>query len=242
MAQSKTTSNPPPSVDYKALYPCTSTELLAETSTLTSSEDERKHRDDELYCKGRVFGRESGAYVSVRSYAKGEPVCADDRANKGEPFFFLYFTVFKRIKLRLALTGFERELLTEINVAPAQLHPNSWAFMRAFVILCNHFGHPPSVDVFLHFLEAKSPEKNLWVSFSGMAGRVLLTHFHQSYKGFKGKIFRVCCTDHDPTLLDGFPLYWVGQLKLKKPKTLEELAPPDSELCQVLASIGTLLN
>ena len=42
--------------------------------------------------------------------------------------------------------------------------------MRAFAILCNHFGHPPSVDVFLHFFEAKSPGKNLWVSFSGVRG------------------------------------------------------------------------
>ena len=49
----------------------------------------------------------------------------------------------------LELTSFERELLTEVNVAPAQLHPNSWAFVRAFSILCNHFGHPPTVDVFL---------------------------------------------------------------------------------------------
>ena len=133
----------------------------------------RKHRDREPECKGRVFGRESDAYVSVCPCAKGEPVCADDRTNEGEPFFFLYSTVSKRIKLRLPFTGFERALLTEINMAPAQLHPNNWVFMRAFAILCNHFGHPPSVDVFLHFFEAKSPGKNLWVSFSGVAGRVL---------------------------------------------------------------------
>jgi len=114
--------------------------------------------------------------------------------------------------------------------------------MKAFAILCNHFGHPPSVNVFLHFFEAKSPGKNLWVSFSGVAGRVLLTLFQQSYKSFRGKFFRVCFTEHDPSLLDGFPLYWVGKLKLKKPKTLEEMAPPDRELCQVLASLGAVFN
>ena len=169
-------------------------------------------------------------------------MCADDQANDGEPFFVLYSTVFKRIKLRLPLTGFERALLTEINVATAQLHPNSWAFMRAFTILCNHFGHPPSVDVFPHFFEYKSPGKNLWVSFSGVVGRVLLMLFQQSYKGFKRKFFRVCCTEHAPTLLDEFPLYWVRELKLKKPKTLEELASPDREVCQVLSSLGALFN
>jgi len=52
----------------------------------------------------------------------------------------------------------------------------------------------------------------------------------------------VCCTEHDPTLLDGFPLYWVRELKLKKPKTLEELAPPDREVCQILAILGAMFN
>jgi len=119
MARTKTTSNPPPNVDYRALYPWASAELLAETSTLTSSMDVTKHWDDEPEHKGRVFGSECDAYVSVRPCAKGEHVCTDDRANEGEPFFFLYSTIFKRIKLRLPFTGFERALLTEINVAPA---------------------------------------------------------------------------------------------------------------------------
>ena len=34
----------------------------------------------------------------------------------------------------------------------------------------------------------------------------------------------------------------MGQLKLKKPKTLEELTPLDHELCQVFASLGAVLN
>ena len=73
--------------------------------------------------------------------------------------------------------------------------------------MCNHFGHTPSMDVFLYFFEAKNPGKRLWLSFNVVAGRVLLTLFQQSYKGFRKKFFNVCCSVHDPTLLDGFPLY-----------------------------------
>jgi len=102
---------------------------------------------------------------------------------------------------------------------------------EAFGILCNHFGHTPSVDVFLYLFEAKSPGKKLWVSFNGVVGRILLTLFQQSYKGFKGKFFRVCCIDYDCTLLDGFPLYWVKKLEFKKSRTLEELIPHDRDLC-----------
>jgi len=39
------------------------------------------------------------------------------------------------------------------------------------------------VDVFLHFFEVKKQGKSLWVSFSGVAGRILLTLFQNSYKG-----------------------------------------------------------
>ena len=115
----KITSNPPPSVNYKSMYPWVSAELLAKTSSLTSIADWRAHLDSKPEFLGRAFGIESDAYISVRPCAKGEPVCVDNRANEGEPFFFFYQTVFKRIRQRLPFTSFERELLTEVNVAPA---------------------------------------------------------------------------------------------------------------------------
>ena len=96
------------------------------------------------------------------------------------------------------------------------------------------------MDIFLHFFEIKKQGKSLWVSFNGIAGRVLLSLFQQSYKGWRGKFFRVCCTEHDHSALDGFPLYWVQEVKLTKPKTLDELPSTDQEVCQILASVGVL--
>jgi len=98
------------------------------------------------------------------------------------------------------------------------------------------------VDVFLHFFKAKSHGKNLWVSLSGIAGRIILSLFQQSYKGFRGKFFKVCSSETDPTALDGFPLYWVGEQKLRKAKTLDELTLADSKVCQVLASLRIVFN
>ena len=46
----------------------------------------------------------------------------------------------------------------------------------------------------------------------------------------------------DPTSLDGFPLYWVKEPKLTKPKTLDELNSADREICQVLTSLGVVFN
>jgi len=98
------------------------------------------------------------------------------------------------------------------------------------------------MDVFLYFFEAKNPGKKLWMSFNGAAGRVLLTLFQQSYKGFKKKFLKICCSIHDPTLLDGFSLYWVEKLRIKKPRSLDDLAPPNREVCQLLSSLGVVFN
>jgi len=82
---------------------------------------------------------------------------------------------FEKVLLHLPLSIFEKELLTELNVAPAQLHPNIWAFIRAFIILCSRFGISPFVEVFLYFFEAKHTSSKMWVSLNSAPKRALLT-------------------------------------------------------------------
>jgi len=141
--------------------------------------------------------------------------------------------------LRLPLTPFERTLLTEVNVAYAQLHPNSWAFVRAFAILCYSLGLAPSVDTFLYLFEIKDLGKKLWVNFNGVAGRVLLTLFQQSYKGFKKNFFKIRSNRRDPTLLDWFPLYWTEKPIVQRARSLEELAPQERRVCELLSGLPT---
>ena len=78
------------------------------------------------------FHKEHDSKMVVLPCHHDEPICADDKTSNGESFCFLYTTLFKKVKVRLPFTRFERELLTELDIAPAQLHPNSWAFVRAF--------------------------------------------------------------------------------------------------------------
>ena len=154
-------------------------------------------------------------------------MCSNEVSDPEGPFCFIYSTLFRRLGFRLPLTPFERTVLTEVNVAPAQLHPNSWAFVKAFAILCCSLSLTPSVDVFLYFFEVKDPGKKLWVSFNGVAGRVLLTLFQQSYKGFKKNIFKVRSNRRDPSLLDGFLLYWTEKPNLQRAQSLEDLSPQE---------------
>jgi len=146
-------------------------------------------------------------FVKTVECKECEPVCCDESSDPDGPFCYSYATFFKKVLFRLLLSIFEKELLTELNVAPAQLHPNSWAFIRAFIILCSQFGISPTVEVFLYFFETKHTSHQLWVSLNGAPGRGLLTLFQSSYKNFNGKFVKVWASTEDPTLLDRFPLY-----------------------------------
>jgi len=123
MVRSKPKSSSPPKINYKAFYKWASDALLNECTTLTTIEDVENHRGDPHLYNFNAFCRTHDAHISVRHGRPGESVCVDDRPRGGTPFFFMYQTVFKRVGVRLPFTPFERELLTEINTALAQLHP-----------------------------------------------------------------------------------------------------------------------
>jgi len=146
-------------MDYRSKYPWALEKLLTETSGFTSSKtivDYRK-AEHKKHPKRTMFGREHDRLIRIVPCGEGEPVCSDESTDPEGPFCFFYSTLFQIILLCLPLFSFERALLTEINVVPAELHPNSWAFVRTFSILGSHFG----VDVFLYFFEAKRPGRTL---------------------------------------------------------------------------------
>ena len=196
----------PPQHNYARVYQWAPLHLLAETSTQLPDDHLTNLLSGDTNKPICALDREDDSHLNVCIPPRGMPICVDDRANNGVPFTFVYFAIFKRLRLRLPFTFFEKDLLTELNVAPCQLHPNVWAFIRAFEILCNHFGHPPSTDVFLHFFEAKNSGDRSWVSLNGVTGRVILGLYQQSFKDWKGRFYMITSNEHSPTLLEGFPL------------------------------------
>ena len=116
---------PPPRVNPKDLYAWASRELLDECSSLLSTRAVREHMGDPCSYDHRAFAKRHDDDITVLPCTLGEPVCGDERANDRVPFFYFYQVVFKSIGVRLPFSRFERELLTEINAAPAQLYPNS---------------------------------------------------------------------------------------------------------------------
>ena len=225
--------SPPPASFYESLYHWAPADLFGETSTFTTLKSIAAYRKRQSCNLSRVFGKDHDKFVQMVACRVGESVCADEASDPEGPFWIVYSTLFRRLGFQLPFNSFGRTLLTELNLAPAQLHPNSWAFVRAFAILCCSLGVMPSVDVFLYFFEAKDPGKKLWVSLNGVVGRVLLTFFQQSYKGFKKNFFKVRCNQRDASLLDGFPLYWTERPNLRRVRRPEDLSTLKRGVCEL---------
>ncbi|KEH41494.1 hypothetical protein MTR_1g051540 [Medicago truncatula] len=68
----------------------------------------------------------------------------------------------KRGVTKIPFTMFEMDVLRLLNVAPTQIHLNSWAFIRGFEILCDALDMIPSPGVFFHFTERKG-----WIKVPG---------------------------------------------------------------------------
>ena len=93
MARTKTTPNPPPKVDYKAQYPWSSDELLAECTSLTTVEDMVKHQGDPHLYNFNAFCSTHDSHISVCHGTPGEPLCVDNQFNGRKPFIFTYQAV-----------------------------------------------------------------------------------------------------------------------------------------------------
>ncbi|GAU38580.1 hypothetical protein TSUD_322570 [Trifolium subterraneum] len=82
----------------------------------------------------RVSGESGENRVMIDPVALGEFVTT---VNEQEPhYFYMYTHVLQTLHLWLLFNSFECQILWVMNVAPCQLHPNSWAFLKAFQVAC----------------------------------------------------------------------------------------------------------
>ncbi|MED6224679.1 hypothetical protein PIB30_086396 [Stylosanthes scabra] len=129
-------------------------------------------------------------------------------------YFLMYCCVFIELKLKLPFTSFECGVLTQMRCAPSQLHPNSWAFVRAFEVLMEFLEVNPSLEVFFALFQAKGVKKGKLINLNSILGRQLFSAYRSSFKEFKEMFIKVrnCVEDFpfylDENLIEKFPLYW----------------------------------
>jgi len=87
-----------------------------------------------------------------------------DRGSSSANFFFMYALVLKDSCIRIPVDDFCAGILCVLNVAPTQLYPNSWAYVRAFQILCTTLDISPTIPLFLHHYLSWLGKKLGWLS------------------------------------------------------------------------------
>jgi len=88
-----------------------------------------------LNCTPVIIKGVSGGIVSLERVNTVDHVCHGQEGGT-EKFFYMYMCHFSQLHKRLPLDDFTMGVLRALNVALMQLHPNSWAYMQAFRILC----------------------------------------------------------------------------------------------------------
>jgi len=104
---------------YDSQYPWASLSLKRECTSLCTAKRIKAFRESHALCK------DDEKDVVVGICELDEPVCRDGTLPPVQRFTFIYATLFERLGFRLPFSEFEKDLLTMLNVAPAQLHPNS---------------------------------------------------------------------------------------------------------------------
>jgi len=75
-----------------------------------------------------------------------------------EDLTFVY-ELFKELDILFLLSHFECQMLMAMNVASSQLHPNNWAFLKVFQILCHYLQISPTINKFMYFYQLKHGPK-----------------------------------------------------------------------------------
>jgi len=157
-----------------------------------------------------------------------------------EEFFYMYMCHFSQLHIRLPFDEFTMGVLRLLNVAPTQLHPNSWAYLQPFRLLCMVLYLEPSPRAFLYFFVTRPKSPITWLSLISRPGLNKLEAFTQSFKHFKDGFFKVVVKpagrSHFYTA-DGntkFPFFWTGNPWRYKVISREDLSVGEKEVVDTL--------
>jgi hypothetical protein len=163
------------------------------------------------------------------------------------PFFYMYTHFVRDFHLYFPFSDFQTSILRVLNVAPSQLSPNSWSFIKAFELIC--FGldiSEPSVAVFFSFYDIKKLFPNSIVSLSALPHRSLFSLFSSNYKNYKDTFVRVRGAEGCQNAMyssDGeplFPFYWTFNPRLIKGAIYESLSEFERGTVAYLESLNQM--
>ncbi|KAG2383986.1 uncharacterized protein HKW66_Vig0152510 [Vigna angularis] len=165
------------------------------------------------------------------------------KENSKDDFFYVYSYLFYDMYLRFPLNVFQMDVLKTLNVAPTQLHPNSWGYIQAFAVMCQALAINPTVALFFYFFRTRPIEKRGWVSLITEPGDAILELYAQSFRGFKNQFFRVSITESGRSFFfnedssSKFPLYWTQNPRKLTSWPKEDMTDIELEALSVIAAL-----
>ncbi|RDY02195.1 hypothetical protein CR513_14380, partial [Mucuna pruriens] len=139
---------------------------------------------------------------------KKERVCHSAKAGE-EPFVYMYETVFLDFGVTLPFDFFEVDVLHMLGIAPSQLHPNGWAAIQAFKVVCLVLEVLPSAST--------TTLRESINQLAPLPNTGLFTSYTASYKGFKSHFVKIKAAEAGHFCVDPTPLprYWREPPKFK---------------------------
>jgi len=192
-----------------------------------------------LNCTPVIAKGVNGSIVSLEKVNTIDRVC-HRQEGATEKFFYMYMCHFSQLHVRLPLDDFTMGVLCTLDVAPTQLHPNSWAYMQAFRILCQSLYLEPSPYAFLYFYDIRPRQPTTWLSLISRQSISRLDAFSQSFKHFKDGYFKVMVKEEGkPYFLNAdrstkFSFSWTGTPSRYKDMGIDELSAGDKEVVETL--------
>ncbi|QHO27352.1 uncharacterized protein DS421_7g207320 [Arachis hypogaea] len=148
------------------------------------------------------------------------PCLSEDRVfeRRGDwEYFYMYTPYLLELGVKFPFYAFECDVLTQLNCAPSQLHPNSWVFLRAFECLMEFLSFPCSLSLFFSLFQSKGVRRGQWVYLISFSCRSLFLLYKSSFKNFKSLFVKVRSKEAeypfylDDELIERFPLYWYSE-------------------------------
>ncbi|RDY02175.1 hypothetical protein CR513_14406, partial [Mucuna pruriens] len=156
-------------------------DVLSYHSNLTDFEVESLSQQEEW-----VHGSQASQFALTHC-SPLERVCHVPREGESD-FIYMYETTLLDLEVSFPLDHFTAEVLRMIGIAPSQLHPNGWAALQAFKVVCQALMVTPLASVFLNHYIIRVGKKVGWVSLAPLPNTSLFTTYTTSYKGFKNRL------------------------------------------------------
>ena len=131
---------------------------------------------------------------TLQAPGPNERVCYNNHESDPK-WMWMYNDLISKFCVCIPFTDFQFTILEQTLVTRSQLHPNHWAMIRGFEIICEYLGVPPSPNVFFYLFTLTCPSSRGltmgWLSFRAIVNQKVFCLYEESFYNFKPIYFKL---------------------------------------------------